>query len=62
MVTYLLLRSALLTTIEAPEARYTLECFPMVFALAGIGIYGGYGKLRKNILRRGGLPGQPLVV
>ncbi len=62
MVTYLLLRSALLTTIEAPEARYTLECFPMVFALAGIGIYGGYGKLRKNILRRGGLPGQQLVV
>jgi hypothetical protein len=48
MVTYLVLRSALLTTIEAPEARYTLECFPMVFALAGIGIYGTY----KNLLKK----------
>jgi hypothetical protein len=24
--------------IEAPEARYTLECFPMLFALGGIAI------------------------
>jgi hypothetical protein len=62
MVTYLLLRSALLTTIEAPEARYTLECFPMVFALAGIGIFGGYTKLRNNLLHRSGLPGKQLVV
>jgi hypothetical protein len=38
MVLYILLRAALLTTIEAPEARYTLECFPMVFALGGLGI------------------------
>ena len=34
MVFYFVLRSALLMTIEAPEARYTLECFPMLFALA----------------------------
>jgi len=40
MVLYFLLRSALLMTIEAPEARYTLECFPMLFALGGIGIVG----------------------
>jgi len=39
MVAYLLLRSALLTTIAAPEARYTLECFPMLFALGGIALY-----------------------
>jgi len=39
-VLYFLLRSALLMTIEAPEARYTLECFPMLFALGGIGIVG----------------------
>ncbi|MGB6686280.1 MAG: glycosyltransferase family 39 protein [Terracidiphilus sp.] len=39
MLLYLLLRSALLTTIEAPEARYTLECFPMLFALGGIALY-----------------------
>lgn len=38
MLAYLILRSALLATIEAPEARYTLECFPMIFALGGIAI------------------------
>lgn len=35
LVAYMLLRSVLLLTVEAPEARYTLECFPMIFALAG---------------------------
>ena len=35
IVAYMLLRSALLLTVEAPEARYTLECFPMIFVLAG---------------------------
>lgn len=45
MLLYFVLRSALLTTIEAPEARYTLECFPMVFALAGIGVAGVYRKI-----------------
>jgi hypothetical protein len=25
--------------VEAPETRYTLECFPMLFVLAGIGGY-----------------------
>jgi hypothetical protein len=39
MLAYLLLRSALLTTIGAPEARYTLECFPMLFALGGVALY-----------------------
>jgi hypothetical protein len=38
MLAYFVLRSALLTTIEAPEARYTLECFPMLFALGGIAV------------------------
>jgi hypothetical protein len=28
------LRSMLLATIEAPEPRYTLECFPIVIAFA----------------------------
>jgi hypothetical protein len=36
---YMVLRSGLLMTIEAPEARYTLECFPMLFALGGIAAY-----------------------
>jgi Dolichyl-phosphate-mannose-protein mannosyltransferase len=36
MLAFVLLRCALLATIEAPEPRYTLECFPIVIALAGI--------------------------
>lgn len=39
MLAYILLRSALLLTVEAPEARYTLECFPMLFALGGVALY-----------------------
>ena len=35
MVAYMAMRSALLLTVEAPEARYTIECFPMLFVLAG---------------------------
>jgi multisubunit Na+/H+ antiporter MnhB subunit len=35
MLAYMVLRSALLMTVEAPEARYTLECFPMLFVLGG---------------------------
>jgi hypothetical protein len=38
MVTFILLRCALLVTIEAPEPRYTLECFPMIIALAAIAL------------------------
>ena len=34
MVFYIVLRSILLMTLEAPEPRYTLECFPIVIALA----------------------------
>jgi hypothetical protein len=34
MVAYLVLRSMLLATIEAPEPRYTLECFPIIIAFA----------------------------
>ena len=36
MLLFVLLRCTLLATIEAPEPRYTLECFPTVIALAGI--------------------------
>ncbi len=39
MLAYMVLRSALLLTVEAPEARYTLECFPMLFVLGGIALY-----------------------
>ncbi|MGD0731208.1 MAG: hypothetical protein ABR956_08085 [Terracidiphilus sp.] len=51
MLGYMVLRSALLWTIEAPEARYTLECFPMLFALGGIAIWGSWRKVSGFWLR-----------
>ncbi len=38
LIAYMLLRSVLLLTVEAPETRYTLECFPMLFAGGGIAL------------------------
>ncbi len=38
LLAYLLLRSALLLTVAAPETRYTIECFPMLFALGGVAL------------------------
>ena len=38
LAVYLVLRSLLLTTVEAPETRYTLEFFPVVFAMGGIAL------------------------
>jgi hypothetical protein len=35
---YLLLRTAFLTTVEAPEPRYVLVCFPIILALAAVAI------------------------
>jgi 4-amino-4-deoxy-L-arabinose transferase-like glycosyltransferase len=40
MFAFVLLRCALLATIEAPEPRYTLECFPIVIALAAVAVSG----------------------
>ena len=34
MVAYIVVRSLLLATLEGPEPRYTLECFPMIIAFA----------------------------
>jgi hypothetical protein len=39
MLAYMLLRSAMLTTFASTETRYTLEYFPMLFALGGIALY-----------------------
>jgi 4-amino-4-deoxy-L-arabinose transferase-like glycosyltransferase len=36
MVALIALRSLLLATVEAPESRYTLECFPVLIVLAGV--------------------------
>ncbi|HTB96478.1 MAG TPA: glycosyltransferase family 39 protein [Terracidiphilus sp.] len=38
MLAYILLRSAMLFTVCPPEARYTLEWFPMLFALGGVAL------------------------
>jgi 4-amino-4-deoxy-L-arabinose transferase-like glycosyltransferase len=40
MLAFALLRCALLWTLDAPEPRYTLECFPAVIALAGVALGG----------------------
>jgi hypothetical protein len=45
MLAYMLLRSAMLLSVAAPEARYTIECFPMLFALGGIGVWWGLSKM-----------------
>ncbi|MFZ0746306.1 MAG: glycosyltransferase family 39 protein [Terracidiphilus sp.] len=45
MLVYMLLRSAVLLTVQAPEARYTLECFPMLFALGGVALSAASGKI-----------------
>ncbi len=38
LLAYMLLRSAMLLTVNPPEARYTIECFPMLFVLGGVAI------------------------
>lgn len=38
MLAYILLRSALLLSVVAPETRYTLECFPILFVLGGVAV------------------------
>lgn len=38
ILAFVLLRCALLLTLEAPEPRYTLECFPPLIALAGVAL------------------------
>jgi 4-amino-4-deoxy-L-arabinose transferase-like glycosyltransferase len=40
MVAYIVLRCLLLATLEAPEPRYTLECFPIVIAFAALAFRG----------------------
>jgi hypothetical protein len=39
MVAYILVRSMLLAPIEAPEPRYTLECFPIIIAFASVAFF-----------------------
>jgi hypothetical protein len=51
MLAYMLLRSAMLLTVEAPETRYTLECFPMLFALGGIALYWVTNRVCLSVLK-----------
>ena len=40
MVLFVALRTAFLTTLETPEPRYVLECYPAVIALGAVGLAG----------------------
>jgi 4-amino-4-deoxy-L-arabinose transferase-like glycosyltransferase len=40
LLTWILLRSAFLGTLENPETRYTLECFPLVVVFAAVWLAG----------------------
>jgi hypothetical protein len=57
LVVFLVLRSAFLGTIENPEPRYTLECYPVIIVLAAAFIAGeserqtGSGKIRDSTPR-----------
>ena len=57
MLAYMLLRSALLLTVSAPEARYTLECFPMLFALGGVALYRCTNVVLLSVLKVKASPG-----
>jgi hypothetical protein len=48
MVAYVVLRSLLLLTLEAPEPRYTLECFPIVIAFAAVALERFRGRSRPS--------------
>jgi 4-amino-4-deoxy-L-arabinose transferase-like glycosyltransferase len=43
LVSFVLLRSAFLGTLENPEPRYTLECYPVVIVLAAAWMAGKFG-------------------
>lgn len=45
MLAYMALRSAMLLSVAAPEARYTLECFPMLFVLGGVALGTGWRRI-----------------
>ncbi len=54
MLLFVLLRSAFLGTLENPEPRYTLECFPVVLLLGGAWLSGW--KTRKGSTHAGQHP------
>jgi hypothetical protein len=48
MLAYILLRSLMLLDVQAPESRYTLECFPMLFALGGVALATLWSRLAQH--------------
>jgi hypothetical protein len=56
MLAYIVLRSALLLTIEAPETRYTLECFPMLIVCGGVAM--AWVTQRTHLLKLKAPPGR----
>jgi hypothetical protein len=38
LLAWILLRTAYLTTVETPEPRYVLECYPALFVFAALGV------------------------
>ena len=57
MLVFVVLRSAFLGTLENPEPRYTLECFPVVLVLAA-GWVSGWGRSRSGTGRLSAAPGR----
>jgi hypothetical protein len=54
LAAYLLLRCAVLLTIGAPEDRYTLEFFPMLFAMGGVAVAAGTHRIFSGAARERG--------
>jgi hypothetical protein len=48
LVCFLLLRSAFLGTLENPEPRYTLECYPAIIVLASSLLVGRRSQGRQS--------------
>src|SRR6516164_9476948 len=48
LVAYIVVRTAFLTTLETPEPRYVLECFPALIALAAAGLWAQSGEARNE--------------
>jgi len=58
LFTFLVLRSAFLGTLENPETRYTLECYPIVIVLAAAALVARAGRGSTEVLRAGPRSGE----
>jgi 4-amino-4-deoxy-L-arabinose transferase-like glycosyltransferase len=48
LLAFILVRSLFLGTLENPEPRYTLECYPVILVFAGAVVSGWWSVARKN--------------